>query len=225
MIKSILSILSVAAFATISPAVQAQPAPKILFMDLEKIFNSHYKTQEQNAKLQSDQAKAQEQLDAIAKEGNTLVEQFKELQDQAKNPTATADAKAASEATAAKKYEEIRQKQTERDTFVQNTRNTLQQRFQTFKSLMIEEISRVAVDIAKRKGATILIDKSGPSMIGVSSVIYADPSYDITDEVIAEINKDKPAGSPTPTAATPAAVTPATPGAPTITVPGINPKN
>jgi len=221
MIKSLLSILAIAALATASPSLQAQTAPKILFMDLEKIFNSHYKTVEQNAKLQSDQAKAQEQLDAIAKEGNTLVEQFKELQEQAKNPTATPEAKAASEATAAKKYEEIRQKQNERDTFVQNTRNTLQQRFQTFKSLMIEEISKVAVDIAKRKGATILIDKSGPSMIGVSNIIYSDPSSDITDEVVAEINKDRPASSLVAPAAPAAAAPASASGAPTITVPGI----
>jgi len=214
--KIIQSLLVVAALAGAAFTVQAQPTPKILVLDLEKVFNEHYKTKEQNVKLQGDQQKAQEQLDVITKEGNALVEQFKELDEQAKNPTATAEAKAKSQAAAQKKYEEIRQKQNERDTFVQNTRTTLQQRFQTFKTLMIEEITKVAVDVAKRRGATLLIDKSGPSMIGVSNILYFDPSMDITEEVLADINKDRPASSmATPSASTPSS----TSGSPSIVVP------
>jgi outer membrane protein len=214
--KIIQSLLVVAALAGAAFTVQAQPTPKILVLDLEKVFNEHYKTKEQNVKLQGDQQKAQEQLDVITKEGNTLVEQFKELDEQAKNPTATAEAKAKSQAAAQKKYEEIRQKQNERDTFVQNTRTTLQQRFQTFKTLMIEEITKVAVDVAKRRGATILLDKSGPSMIGVSNVLYFDPSLDITEEVLADINKDRPASSMAmPSASAPSS----TSGSPSIVVP------
>jgi len=220
MTKSIQSVLALAAFVAAGFTLQAQPAPKILFMDMEKIFDSHYKTQEQTAKLKSDEQKAQEQLDVIVKEGTAMVTEFKDLQDKAKNPTATAEAKAKAEADAAKKLDEIRQKQSERDSFLQKTRETLQQRFQTFKSLMLDDISHIAMDVAKRKGATILIDKSGPSMIGVSNIIYYDPSLDITDEVIAEINKDRPASSPAATAA-PAAAPAAGSGAPTITVPSI----
>jgi len=223
--KPIQSIWAIAAFACAALTVHAQPAPKILVMDMEKVFNNHYKTQEQQAKLQDDQKKAQEQLDLITKEGSTLVEQFKELDEQTKNPTATAEAKEKSKTDAQKKYEEIRQKQNERDTFVQNTRNTLQQRFQTFKTLMIEEITRIAVDVAKRKGATLLLDKSGPSMIGVSNVLYFDPSMEITDEILAEVNKDRPANMPMPKPAAAPATGAAAPASgtasPTITVPGI----
>ena len=106
---------------------------------------------------------------------------------------------------------------------MQNTRNTLQQRFQTFKTLMIEEITKTATDIAKKKGATLLLDKSGPTLVGVSNVLYFDPSLDITDEVMAEINKDRPAVTPTPTTAAGATAAPATTDSPKITVPGITP--
>ena len=58
-------------------------------------------------------------------------------------------------------------------------------------------------------------------MAGVSNILYADPTLDITDEVMAEINKDRPATAPTPTAPANAAA----PGedAPKITVPAIAP--
>jgi outer membrane protein len=84
---------------------------------------------------------------------------------------------------------------------------------------MIEEISKVAVDIAKKKGATFLLDKSGPTLVGVSNVLYYEPDLDITDEVMTEINKDRPAVTPTPVTTT----APDT-DAPKIEVPGITPK-
>jgi outer membrane protein len=218
--KSIQSLVAVAAIAFSALTTHAQTAPKILVVDLAKLFDNHWKTQEQQAKLQADEAKAKDQLDQITKDGNALVEQFKELDEQSKNPTATAEAKAKAQGEAQKKYDEIQQKRSEQNSFIQNTRNTLQQRFQTFKTLMIEEITKTAVEIAKKQGASLLLDKSGPTLVGVSNVLYFDPSYDITDQVMTELNKDRPANSPTPAPA--AAAAPAATGdAPKITVPGI----
>jgi outer membrane protein len=217
--KSIQSILAGAVIAITALTSHAQTAPKILVVDLAKLFDNHYKTQEQQAKLQADEAKAKEQLDAIAKEGNALVEQYKELDDQSKNPTATAEAKAKAQADAQKKMEEIRQKQSEQQSFVQNTRTSLQTRFQTFKTVLLEEITKIAVEISKKHGATFLLDKSGPTMVGVSNVLYYDPTLEITDEVMAEINKDRPAVTPTPVASATAPVG----DTPKITVPGITP--
>jgi outer membrane protein len=222
--KSLQSIFAIAAIAFTALTSHAQTAPKILVVDLAKLFDNHWKTQEQQAKLQADLSKAQDQLAQIAKDGNALVEQFKELDEQSKNPTATTEAKAKAQGDAQKLYEEIQQKRSEQNSFAQNSRNSLQQRFQTFKTLMIEEISKSAVEIAKKHGATILLDKSGPTLVGVSNVLYFDPSLDITDEVMTEVNKDRPAVTPTPVTTAPAAAAAAPAGdSPKITVPGIAP--
>jgi outer membrane protein len=226
--KPLQSLLAVAALALTAVTAHAQAAPKILVVDLSKLFDNHWKTQEQNDKLKADEAKAQDQLAQITKDGNALVEQFKELDEQSKNPTATADAKAKATADAQKKMDEIQQKRSEQNSFIQSTQNTLRQRYNTFKTLMIEEISKVAVDIAKGKGATFLIDKSGPSLFGVPNIIYSDPALDITDEVAAVLNKDRPSPTPAPAAtaapaaAAPAAEAPAAGGSPAIVVPGLS---
>jgi len=222
--KSLQSIVAIAAIAFTALTSHAQTAPKILVVDLAKLFDNHWKTQEQQAKLQADLSKAQDQLAQIAKDGNALVEQFKELDEQSKNPTATTEAKAKAQADAQKLYEEIQQKRSEQNSFAQNSRNSLQQRFQTFKTLMIEEISKTAVEIAKKHGASLLLDKSGPTLVGVSNVLYFDPTFDITDEVMTEVNKDRPAVTPTPVTTAPAAAATAPAGdSPKITVPGISP--
>jgi outer membrane protein len=219
--KSIQSLVAVAAIALTSLTAHAQMAPKILVVDLAKLFDNHWKTKEQQVKLKADGAKAQDQIAQLQKDGNALVDQFKELDEQSKNPTATAEAKAKAQADAQKLYDQIQQKRSELNSFAQNTQSTLRQRFETFKTLMIEEITKVAVDIAKKKGATFLLDKSGPTLVGVSNILYYDASLDITDEVMAELNKDAPAV--TPTAASPSAAAPASSDSPSITVPGITP--
>jgi outer membrane protein len=214
--KSIQTLVAVAAIALTTLTTHAQTGPKILVVDLAKLFDNHWKTQEQQAKLKADGAKAQDQIAALQKDGNALVDQFKELDEQSKNPTATAEAKAKAQTDAQKLYDQIQQKRSELNSFAQNTQSTLRQRFETFKTLMIEEITKVAVDIAKKKGATFLLDKSGPTLVGVSNILYFDPSLDITDEVMAELNKDRPAVTPTPAPASGES-------SPSITVPGITP--
>lgn len=219
--KSIRSISVIAVFALSAAIASAQPAPKLLVVDMAKLYDSHYKTEEQNSKLRNDEQKAQEEIEKMNKDGNVLVDEYKTLSDQSNNPALTADAKTKSQTEAQKKLEEIQRKKNEISTFAQNTQRSLQQRLQTFRSLMLEEISKIATDVAKKKGATLLLDKAGPTLIGVSNVIYADAAYEITDEVMKEINKDRPAAS---AIAAPAAAAPAASDAPKITVPGVSPK-
>ena len=106
-------------------------------------------------------------------------------------------------------------------TFQQNTRNALQQRMKAFHDLMLEEIGKVALDIAKRKGCNLLLDKSGQTLNGVPSIIYSDADFDITAEVLKEVNKDRPVPVAAP-ATSPAAGPAAAPASdsPTITLPG-----
>ena len=218
--KLIQTLIAVAAFGAFTLAAQAQPAVKLVVVDMAKLYDTHYKTVEKNAQLQADDAKAQEEVDKMNKEGNALVEEYKALNDKAGNPALTAEAKSSAQNEAQKRLAAIQQKQQEVQTFIQNTRNSLQQRMQTYKALILEEISKTATTVAQRKGATLVIDKSGPSLFLIPSVIYADPGFDITDDVAKEINKDRPAS------ATPAAAPASAPaaGAPAVSVPGISPK-
>jgi outer membrane protein len=205
-------------------AVQAQPAPKILVVDMAKIYEGHFKTEEQVTKLRADEQKAQVELERLNKEGTTLVEQYKELVENAnKNPLASNDAKARAEQEAQGKLEEIEKKKQEIQVFRGNVERQLQQRMKNFRDVILEEISKTATDIAKKRGATIVVDSSGPSGIGISNFIYLDPGFDITEEVLKEVNKNRPATvAPAPaTTATPAPAAPAPAAeAPTVTFPG-----
>lgn len=219
------TLFSLGAFGAATLLASAQTAPKIVVVDMAKLFDSHYETQAEKAKIDEANQKAQAEVDKMNKEGNQLVSEFKELDEQAKNPTATVEAKAKAQADAQKKSQEIQAKVQEENTFLSNARSTIQQRVQTFRQMLLEEISKVVVQVAKRHDATLVFDKAGPSLLGIPTIIYADSGYDITDEVAAEISKNRPAMSASKPAGQPIAVPQAAPSSssqtPKITVPGV----
>lgn len=222
-IRSLVAVLALGACALASRA--AEPAVKILVVDIAKLYDSHYKTAEQTAKLEADKRQAEEMVEKMNKEGNALVDEYKNLQEQSQNAALTPEAKAKAQNDAQKKLDEIQAKRNDINNFVQQTSQTLNNRLKSFQNVLIEEITKVATDIAKRKGATLLLDKSGPSMIGISNLVYSDAGFEITDDVAKEINKDRPASAPTAPAAgasslgAPSSSAPAPASGPTINLP------
>lgn len=200
--KLLTSLLAVVAFAGVSAStVVAQPAPKIVVVDMAKLLDSHPETEEQNAKLKGDEGKANEELEKLNKEGQDLVSQLKELEESGKNPALSTEAKEKLQTEMRAKIEEIQRKQNEVQSFRGNTQRSLQQRIQNFRKVMFEKISVTVTEIAKKKSATLVLDKSGFSHIGISPIIYSDSSYDITDEVMKAIGGKAPAAAGTPAAA------------------------
>jgi hypothetical protein len=59
-------------------------------------------------------------------------------------------------------------------------------------------------------------------MIGISNILYSDPALDITAEVQAVLDKDRPADAPATSAAPTPTAAPAATDSPQITVPGIS---
>ena len=223
--KLTLTLLSLGAFCATGLSSHAQTAPKVVVADIAKIFETHYETQAENVKIKADTDKAQAQLDTMRKEFTDLVNEYKKLQDDVNNPVSTPEAKAAAQTAAQKKGAEAQAKQTDVQNFANQARATLQQRLQNFRTMMIEEIDKVVNQVAQTHNATLVLDKSALSPAGSPIVIYSDSSYDITDEVIAAIAKNKPATAAAAPEATPATTSaPAAPApsadTPSITVPG-----
>jgi outer membrane protein len=208
---SLRTILALAAFSVTS-LVFAQPAPKIYVLDMAKVFDGHYKTEEQQNKLKSDEKKAMDELERLDKDIRTMADKFKEQKDQMDNPALTAEARERAKGDAQKTMEEIQQKQQEGNQFKVNAQRSFQQRIQNFRAVLIEEITKIANDIVKRKGGTLLMDKGG--------LLYSDPAYDITDEVMTEVNKNRPAGSTATAAPAAGSTAPAGKDTPTVTFPG-----
>ena len=216
--KLIRTLLTLASFGLVASMAHADVTLKPLVVDMSKVFDNHYKTEENYAKFNEFGQKVQEQLDAMSKQIQEMATQYQELVDQSRNTVLKPEARAQAEADAQKKGEEIQRRQAEAQNFRTQNQNTIQHRVKTLRDGLFEEITVVVKNIARAKGATLVLDKSISPMTGVASIIYNDDSYDITDEVIKEVNKDRPPAPPLPApTAAPATAAPAakaTPPAP-----------
>lgn len=219
--KSLRTLVTLAALMLGASALQAQPALKLVVVDMAKVYDTHYKTEEANVKFNDAAQRAREQLDLLNKQIQTAAEEFEALVQESRSTVLSEQARTQATANAQKKNEDLRRLSAEAQNFRDTTQRTLQQRAKNHRDLIMDEIMKVVNDIARAKGATLVLDKSGPSVFGVPVVLASDPGYDITEEVVKEVNKDRPPAGAAPAAA-PAA--PAAPGGNTgFTVPGVTP--
>ena len=189
--------LAVAALACLPLCAAAQPAPKVFTVDMGKVFEGHPQTHAQQAALKADEDKAKERLQALEREIRALADKLKEQQNKFDDPTLAATQKDAIRAEGQRLGQELQAKQQEGQQLMMKTQNDLQQRAQKFRGQIVGEIARAAAEVARRKGGTLVYDRG--------SLVYADPAYDITADVLAEVTKGAraqpaPAAQPAPPA-------------------------
>lgn len=196
-----------AALAAVGTPAQAEPTLKVATVDLNRVYGDYWKTQEKTGKLIERGNEAQEQINEMQKRIEAVAQEGKKLQDDAKSPALNKEAQDRIASDAQKKYQEFQEMQERLRQYAQNAERTLDNEKRVFQELMIEEIKDKVLAIAKAKGATFIIDTSGRTTNGVSVILFADPGFDVTDVVITDLNKTKPADFKPP-------VLPKDPGAP-----------
>ncbi len=194
--QSNLNPLTVLLAIALSAAVGSAQTLKVGVVDMARLFDAHYKTAEKNIVFQDEQEHVKAEIERLNGQGLALQEEAQSMAEQLNNPVLSDDAKAKIEEDTRVKVEQMQRKQQEMNALVTNSRDSLKQRIMNFRTLLMDEISQVAQEVAKRQGINMLFDKSGPSLLGMPAVLYAEDSLEITEEVLAEIDKDKPADAP-----------------------------
>jgi outer membrane protein len=175
--------LALAALACLPLSAFAQPAPKIFVVDVGRVFEAHPQTQQQQAALKAEEKKVTDQLQRIEKDIRALADKLKDQQARFDDPTLAAAQRDAIRVEGQKTSQELQAKQAEGQQLMAKTQNEMQQRIQKLRGQIVGDIAKIATDIARKKGGTLLYDKG--------SLIYADPAYDITSDVLAEVAKSK----------------------------------
>jgi len=181
--------LLIGAFAFLVP-VHADTPLKVITVDMTYLYENYHRTQEAQARFQSSIERAQRETQKLMEEGNEMVERYQEIIEQTNNPALSEEAQQEAQQEAQEMVEAIREKERELQQFQNNTRRSLEQRQRNHRELMLEEIKEVVMAEASERDATLVFDTSGATLIGVPALIYADSSFDITDLVLEEINRD-----------------------------------
>ena len=181
-------IAAAAVLACLPLFVAAQAAPKVFTVDMAKVFEGHPQTATQQAALKADEQKATTQLQGLEREVRALADKLKEQQTKFDDPTLAASQKEAIRAEGQRLGQELQTKQSEGQQLMMKMQNDLQAKAQKFRAQIIGEIARAASEVARRKGGTLVYDRA--------TLVYADPAYDITSDVLAEVKKGAGAAAP-----------------------------
>jgi Skp family chaperone for outer membrane proteins len=160
-------------------------AMNVVTVDMAKVYGNYSKAEQSKEQFQRAVEKAQEEMRGMLDERVKMAKDLQEIQEKLDNPALSESARVKFQKQVEEKSEAVRKKEMEVNTFRQQTDRDLNERREAFVSKHVEEIRAVVKSIATKRNATIALNTAG------IEVLYAAPSLDITEEVIALLNGKK----------------------------------
>ncbi|VVM04437.1 hypothetical protein MAMC_00051 [Methylacidimicrobium cyclopophantes] len=164
---------------------------KIATFDFQKAFSEYYKTKDAEAELQARVATFKKEDQERTNDYRKLAEEAQKLQDGAQDKTLSEAARQERLKAFQSKVQEVQNLQRAIQEFRTTRGRELEERSQRIRQGLIEEITKVVVDISAKGKYTMVLDKTGRSLNGTPVVLYSQDLPDITDEVVRTINATK----------------------------------
>ena len=198
--KKLTLVVLFAAFAL--PVAGFAQGPKIGTIDMNRAFKEYNKTKDAESKINDAKNSAKKEYDDRADAYKKALDEINKLNQQLEAPALSADAKTQKAKDRDEKIASIKNMEREINEFRQTREKQLQEQAVRMRDGIVKEITDVVMTKVRADGMDLVFDKSGVSLNGVPTVMYAKDSYDFTSDVIAQLNKGAAA---TKAAATPAA--------------------
>ena len=183
---------SLLGFATTSHA-----QVKIGTVDMNKIFSAYYKTKDAEARINEARNEAKGELDERMDTYKKNLDDINKLNDDIQKPALSTEAKAMKSKDRDDKIQETKNLEREINEFRQTREKQLQEQAVRMRNGIVDEITKLVLDKVKVENYDLVMDRSGLSLNGVPILIYAKDGLDFSDEIIVQLNKNKPKDSDT----------------------------
>ncbi|MCX6993711.1 MAG: OmpH family outer membrane protein [Kiritimatiellaeota bacterium] len=187
-----LSLLTTAGLYLVLAAALNAAEPTMAFVSMERLFDDYYKTKAANVQLKV-------RFESVDVPRRELMNQVKTLKTEVEKLGAEARDKSLSDAERDKKrtaaedkfalFRDAEQKLAEFDT---TYKKQFGEQMKQSQQQLVGEIRAVIEAYVKKHGIRIVFDSSGKTLNSVESVVYYDPVFDITEPILAILNKNAP---------------------------------
>jgi len=177
---------------------------KIGTVDMNKIFSLYYKTKDAESRINEARATAKQELDDRMDAYKKNLDDINKLNDDIQKPELSAEAKAAKTKERDDKIQDTKNMERDITDFRTQRENQLKEQAVRMRNGIVDEITKLVLDKVKSENYDLVMDRSGMSLNGVPILIFAKDGLDFSDEIVTQLNKDKPKDSDTG-ASTPAA--------------------
>lgn len=165
---------------------------RIVTVDLNRIFNEYYETPIASAKLK-------ETAQSLNKENEDLVARYKRqidelnaLREDQDKPEYTDEVRAQKRKAVEAKLSETQKTQREIEEFRRTNQAELERQTQRMRQNILKKITDTINKEAKDAGYAYVLDKSGSTLNGTPSIVYAQDSLDITEAILKILNRNAP---------------------------------
>ena len=188
---SILILLLAGTVGAQQPDVFSATRGRMVFIDLERVFNEFYKTQLAKSKVEVQTKDIEIEKQVMVEEMTAIDEEVDVLKKEARDTTLTEEIRDSKRILYEERLLELREKQKEIDEFSARRQQQLQLQVTRMSQKVMDEIRLAVIEYAKAQGLMSVIDNSSRrAAIGV--FIYTHPDVDITEAVLNALNSKRP---------------------------------
>jgi outer membrane protein len=182
--------------------VSAQTALRVAVVDMQKVFQEYYKTKDADVRLKEILGNFQKEYQDMLADYQKGVDEATKLRDDVNNASLSKELREEKGKALQTKVQDVKAMERKLQEFDITRRRQLEDQSGRMRKNIVEEITKVITDMGNREKFNLIMDKSGVSLNGTPSLLFADGVKDITEDVVKLMNANKPAGSPTPAAST-----------------------
>jgi outer membrane protein len=177
----------------VATAVSASAQTKVATVDMKKLFNGYYKTKLAQASLETRKTELRKEIKDMADGLDKAQADYKQMVDQASDPSISADERDKRKQATADKAKEISNSRAAIDQFQRQAEAQLADQSQRMSTDIVGEIQKAVADKARAGGFSLVMNNASTEV-----VIFAGADTDITPSVLAQLNAGAPIDVTTP---------------------------
>jgi outer membrane protein len=171
---------------------------RIATVDLRKIFDKYWKTQQASAALKDRAADLEKERKNMLDEWKKAKDDYQTLLGEANNQTLSLEEREKRKKSAEDKFKQIKESEDAITQYERQARTTLEEQNKRMRESIVEEIRTAVGGKAKAAGYALVIDTASESASNTPVVLYANNENDLTEAILSQLNAGAPAETAKP---------------------------
>lgn len=173
-------------------AISTQAQSKIGLIDLRKVFDEYYKTQQATVSLKSEVADLEKQIKEMVEDLKKGEDDWKKLLDKSNDQAIAAEEREKNKQAAQKKLVELKDIEQTVTQFQRSSKVKLEERNRIKRDSILKEIREVVNTRAKAAGYSMVIDSAASSINDTPVVMFSNGENDLTESILTQLNAAAP---------------------------------
>ena len=173
------------------PDIFTSTRDRVVFINLERVYNEFYKTQLAKSKIELQQKDIEAEKKGMTDEMTAISEEVDTVKKEARDITLSEEIRNSKRLSYEENLLKLREKQKEIEEFIARRQKQLQMQVKRMSQKIMDEIRQTVVEYAKSNGLMAVIDSS-TRKAAVGVFIYTHPDVDITEDVLNGLNSKRP---------------------------------